>query len=233
MTAAFPRWRLEGRALEHGFAGTPGSGIRMKTAAGVWKVVHSQAIREQMNEVAKQVRSGMGSKGVRILGADCPCFLVGDRPTRSVDLRIKVGDVYGAVELKFSRFNVDTAMRNAKFDWLLSAARLPGFFFMGGRRYKMNLQAVGCLGVSLSRWRLELTKVNAGRRFFTASGELREEKRRYASGAAKRARSERLKQREKAWRKGPTGKRLKLKNMATYWKTPKGRAARKRALNKR
>ena len=143
MTAAFHRWQLEGRALEHAFAGASGSGIRMKTSSGVWKVVHSQPIREEMNDIARRVRSGMASEGVRILGADCPCFLKDNRPTRSVDLRIKLAGICGAVELKFSRRSLDTACRNANSSWLLEAAKLPGSFLMGGRKYKMNLQVVG------------------------------------------------------------------------------------------
>lgn len=176
MTAAFHRWQLEGRALEHGFAGTSGSGIRMKTSSRIWKVVQSQPIREEMNNTAQRVRAEMASEGVRILGADCPCILEGDRPQRSVDLRIKVDDLYGAVELKFSRRNLDTACRNANSAWLLKAAKLPGSFLMGGRKYKMNLQVVGALGVSLSGWRLELTRVSTGRAFkhWQAIGAVRE-----------------------------------------------------------
>ena len=37
------------------------------------------------------------------------------------------------------------------------------------------------------------------------------------------------KSKEKMWRKTSKGKLLKLRNMAKYWKSPKGKAARKRA----
>ena len=107
-------------------------------------------------------------------------------------------------------------------------------FFDGGRKYKMNLQVVGALGVSLSGWRLELTRVSIGRAFKTLAGDWGSARsggarKRHASGATKRERSEAAKAVEKAWRKSPNGRRLKLKNMAAHWASPKGKAARQRA----
>ena len=149
-TADYARWRLEGRALEHGFARAPGSAIRMVSDAGRWEVVHDQGIRTRMNAVARQVRAGMEAAGVRILGADCPCVVsaTGEKPTRSVDLRVKVGDLYGVVEVKWSRSDLDAACRSAgkSVSWMKKAVAAPGHFLMGGRKYPIQGQLVGTLG---------------------------------------------------------------------------------------
>ena len=244
-TADYARWRLEGRALEHGFARAPGSAIRMVSDAGRWEVVHDQGIRTRMNAVARQVRAGMEAAGVRILGADCPCVVsaTGEKPTRSVDLRVKVGDLYGVVEVKWSRSDLDAACRSAgkSVSWMKKAVAAPGHFLMGGRKYPIQGQLVGTLGVATFGWRLELQSAKTGAIAKRAKGEVTilffgatKRKRRYPSGASKRKKSgAKAKQKEKQWRKSGKGKALKLKVMAAYWASAKGKAARKRAALKR
>ena len=103
---------------------------------------------------------GMAKQDVRILGADCPCIASGDgdEPTHSVDLRMKASKVYGTVECKYSRHDLDSACLAAQgsLSWMKKAASNPGFFVLGGRKYRINVQAIGTLGVSLSGWRLWL-----------------------------------------------------------------------------
>ena len=119
---------------------------------------------------------GLSGQGVEVLGADCPCLLSGEEetPSHSVDLRVRIGKVYGIVELKWSRHDLESACQAAKqsLSWMRSAATNPGFFLLGGRRYKMKINAVGTLGVSLTSWRLHLDVLGPRGRVIVASGEL-------------------------------------------------------------
>lgn len=241
MTAQYARWRLEGRALEHGFARTPGSAIRMKSEEGRWEVIYDKSIRCRMNDLADKVRCGMGAAGIQILGADCPCLMSAASTglMRSVDLRVKVGALHGILEIKFSRSSLDAACKSAEssLPWMFRAARAPGYFLMNGRKYPMRLQLVGTLGVSCTGWRLCLQSIKTGVVAKRAQGEIDlvwhgavKRKQKYQSGAAKRRKGgAAAKKTERVWRKSAKGKALKLKNMAEYWKSAKGKAARKRA----
>ena len=199
MTFRYERWRLEGRALEHGFARTPGSLIRMKNSEGIWESVHDKAIRLRMDAIARQVRSGMEAAGISILGADCPCIVSasGDTPNRSVELRVRAGHRYGAVEIKWSRYDLDAACKSAEqsLPWMTKAALAPGSFVMSGRKYPMRLQTVGTLGVTMSRWRLSLKFVQTGAAAKTAAGDINIV---WSGGAAKR---------KKKWESGASNRK--------------------------
>lgn len=174
--SSYPRWRLEGRALEHGFARTPLPFIRMRDPGSkTWERVCDTKIRRAMDSIANSVRSGMAAHGIEVLGADCPCLLSEEQPSpkHSVDLRIRVGDVYAIVELKWSRYDLESACQSAKqsLPWMISAATKPGFFLLGGRRYKMKINAVGTVGVSLTCWRLHLDVLGTKKRVIDASGD--------------------------------------------------------------
>ena len=84
----YSRPRLEGRALEHGFAGDRHRHIRMKDKSGVFVPVtdaNAKEIRRAMDARSAQVREELASKGVSILSADCPVVI--DGKEKSVDLR--------------------------------------------------------------------------------------------------------------------------------------------------
>jgi hypothetical protein len=186
-------------------------------------------------------RLGMAKQGVRILGADCPCIVSGDgdEPTHSVDLRVKVGQVYGIVECKYSRYDLVSACLAAQgsLSWMKKAASNPGFFVLGGRKCRMNVQAVGTLGVSLSGWRLWLGGLNSKTAVVKCNGDIpihlngtQPMKKVYASGCAKRKIAGKQAQKvESTWRKSVKGMQLKAKNMSVYHSSKKGQKARKRA----
>jgi hypothetical protein len=186
-------------------------------------------------------RLGMAKQDVRILGADCPCVVSGDgdEPNHSAYLRVKAGQVYGIVECKHSRYDLDSACLAAQgsLSWMKKAASNPGFFVLGDRKCRMNVQAVGTLGVSLSGWRLWLGGLKSKTAVVKCNGDIpihldgtQPMKKVYESGCAKRKTAGKQAQEiESTWRKSEKGMQLKARNMSVCHSLKKGQEARKRA----
>ena len=239
--ASFSKARLEGRALEHAFAGHPGGFVRMCDKDGVWHKVSAPSVKREMESRAAAVLEELREQGLHKKGADLP-VKVDAKQTLSVDLLLYLAErgESAVVELKWTRHRVVASMQTAlkKLPDLKTACETGRWV-----RSRRAVQAaiVGALVVSPSAWWLHLESSAAVAKYkcdlhspSKAQKAMLVTKRCYSSGASKRNRGptkqlkENKKLKEKQWRKTAKGRNLKRNLQVRYRAGGNGKLQRQR-----
>jgi len=229
--ATFSKARLEGRALEHAFAGDPGGFVRMCDRHGVWHKVSAPSVKRAMEARAAAVLEELRGQGLHKKGADL-AVKVDAKQTLSVDLLLYLAErgESAAVEVKWTRHRVTASIQAAlsKLPDLKKACEKERWV---RSRHAVKAAIVGALVVSPSAWWLHLESCTAATKFSCdlhsppkAHEAMLVTKRCYSSGASKRKGSPNKQLTEKQWRKTAKGRSLQVRYRASV----KGKLQRRR-----